>query len=51
MALTAKDADDWTYRGEGAVNLVLAYAGNSAEFVSFYFFFFKEKMLMPAELV
>ena len=52
MALTAKDADDWTYRGEGAVNLVLAYAGNSAEFVSFYsFFFLKEKMLMPAELV
>ncbi|XP_027149687.1 inositol-pentakisphosphate 2-kinase-like [Coffea eugenioides] len=33
VALTAKDADDWTYRGEGAVNLVLAYAGNSAEFV------------------
>ena len=35
MALTANDADDWTYRGKGAMNVVFAYAGNSPEFVSF----------------
>lgn len=37
MALTLKeeDAADWVYRGEGAVNLVLAYAGSSPSFVCF----------------
>ncbi|XP_014502609.1 inositol-pentakisphosphate 2-kinase [Vigna radiata var. radiata] len=35
MALTLKeeDAADWVYRGEGAVNLVLAYAGSSPSFI------------------
>ncbi|XP_057772004.1 inositol-pentakisphosphate 2-kinase-like isoform X2 [Salvia miltiorrhiza] len=31
--LQAKDAEEWTYRGEGAVNLVLAYCGSSPQFV------------------
>ncbi|GFP98397.1 inositol-pentakisphosphate 2-kinase [Phtheirospermum japonicum] len=31
--LQAKDAVEWTYRGEGAVNLVLAYRGSSPKFV------------------
>ncbi|XP_047957149.1 inositol-pentakisphosphate 2-kinase-like isoform X1 [Salvia hispanica] len=31
--LQAKDAEEWTYRGEGAVNLVLAYCGSSPHFV------------------
>ncbi|XP_042046753.1 inositol-pentakisphosphate 2-kinase-like isoform X2 [Salvia splendens] len=31
--LQAKDAEEWTYRGEGAVNLVLAYCGSSPNFV------------------
>ncbi|KAH6764991.1 Inositol-pentakisphosphate 2-kinase family protein [Perilla frutescens var. hirtella] len=31
--LQAKDAEEWIYRGEGAVNLVLAYCGNSPHFV------------------
>ncbi|XP_019083137.1 PREDICTED: inositol-pentakisphosphate 2-kinase [Camelina sativa] len=29
IVLEAKDAVDWSYRGEGAVNLVLAYTGSS----------------------
>ncbi|KAG8377825.1 hypothetical protein BUALT_Bualt08G0073900 [Buddleja alternifolia] len=33
MVLQAKDALEWSYRGEGAVNLVLAYCGNSPKFV------------------
>ncbi|KAL8490447.1 hypothetical protein ACS0TY_026083 [Phlomoides rotata] len=36
MALTilqAKDAEEWAYRGEGAVNLILAYCGSSPHFV------------------
>lgn len=35
MALTLKeeDAAHWVYRGEGAVNLVLAYAGSSPSFI------------------
>jgi len=41
MALTLKeeDAADWVYRGEGAVNLVLAYAGSSPSFVCSLFLF------------
>ncbi|KAI3464923.1 hypothetical protein Pfo_021586 [Paulownia fortunei] len=31
--LQAKDAVEWAYRGEGAVNLVLAYCGSSPDFV------------------
>ncbi|KAG6403204.1 hypothetical protein SASPL_135421 [Salvia splendens] len=31
--LQAKDAEEWTYRGEGAVNLVLAYCGSTPHFV------------------
>ncbi|KAL7155247.1 hypothetical protein ABFS83_03G062700 [Erythranthe nasuta] len=31
--LQAKDADEWAYRGEGAVNLVLSYCGSSPKFV------------------
>ncbi|XP_047946534.1 inositol-pentakisphosphate 2-kinase IPK1-like isoform X4 [Salvia hispanica] len=31
--LQGKDAEEWTYRGEGAVNLVLAYCGSSPHFV------------------
>ncbi|KAK2994143.1 hypothetical protein RJ640_020948 [Escallonia rubra] len=31
--LEAKDAADWTYRGEGAANIVLAYTGSSPRFV------------------
>ncbi|KAA8528670.1 hypothetical protein F0562_036025 [Nyssa sinensis] len=31
--LERKDAGDWIYRGEGAVNLVLAYIGSSPTFV------------------
>lgn len=41
LVLKAKDANEWTYRGEGAMNLVLAYAGNSPEFVSFEEFSFR----------
>ncbi|XP_023525627.1 inositol-pentakisphosphate 2-kinase-like isoform X1 [Cucurbita pepo subsp. pepo] len=32
IVLEQKDAADWTYRGEGAVNLVLAYTGSSPLF-------------------
>lgn len=34
VKLEKKDAADWVYRGEGAANLVLAYAGSSPLFVS-----------------
>ncbi|XP_038898785.1 inositol-pentakisphosphate 2-kinase-like isoform X1 [Benincasa hispida] len=33
IVLEQKDAADWTYRGEGAVNLVLAYTGSSPLFL------------------
>lgn len=33
MILETKDAGDWTYRGEGAANLVLAYTGSFPPFV------------------
>lgn len=33
MVLQAKDALEWAYKGEGAVNLVLAYCGKSPDFV------------------
>lgn len=33
VKLDLKDAADWVYRGEGAVNLVLAYTGTSPAFV------------------
>lgn len=33
MILQADDAVQWAYRGEGAVNLVLAYCGDSPDFV------------------
>ncbi|XP_059634622.1 inositol-pentakisphosphate 2-kinase-like [Cornus florida] len=33
VILEQKDAGDWTYRGEGAANLVLAYTGSSPTFV------------------
>ncbi|KAB1227745.1 Inositol-pentakisphosphate 2-kinase [Morella rubra] len=33
VVLEQKDAADWAYRGEGAVNLVLAYTGSSPSFV------------------
>ncbi|XP_056693308.1 inositol-pentakisphosphate 2-kinase isoform X2 [Spinacia oleracea] len=32
IILEEKDAGDWSYRGEGAVNLVLAYTGSSPTF-------------------
>lgn len=32
LMLEEKDASDWIYRGEGAVNLVLAYSGSSPAF-------------------
>lgn len=35
LILEEKDARDWTYRGEGAVNLVLAYSGSSPAFVCY----------------
>lgn len=38
--LQAKDAVEWAYRGEGAVNLVLAYCGSSPNFVCFISLFF-----------
>lgn len=38
--LKALDAEEWTYRGEGAVNLVLAYCGSSPHFVQFCFSYF-----------
>lgn len=37
--LTAKDAIEWSYRGEGAVNLVLSYSGDSPEFVCLQYLF------------
>ncbi|GAB2235543.1 hypothetical protein Droror1_Dr00025971 [Drosera rotundifolia] len=33
VMLEEKDAGDWSYRGEGAANLVLAYTGSSPAFV------------------
>ncbi|KAK4342499.1 hypothetical protein RND71_038315 [Anisodus tanguticus] len=33
VVLEEKDAEEWTYRGEGAVNLVLAYNGTRSDFV------------------
>ncbi|XP_065882022.1 inositol-pentakisphosphate 2-kinase-like [Euphorbia lathyris] len=33
VKLEQKDASDWVYRGEGAVNLVLAYSGSSPVFI------------------
>lgn len=33
VVLKAEDANEWSYRGEGAANLVLAYTGNSHHFV------------------
>lgn len=33
MVLQANDAGEWCYRGEGAVNLVLAYTGQHPDFV------------------
>ncbi|KAB1227748.1 Inositol-pentakisphosphate 2-kinase [Morella rubra] len=33
VVLAQKDSADWAYRGEGAVNLVLAYTGSSPSFV------------------
>lgn len=36
VVLEAKDAGDWTYRGEGAANLVLAYTGSSPSFVCLF---------------
>ncbi|KAL9663735.1 hypothetical protein QQ045_019126 [Rhodiola kirilowii] len=33
VVLGKKDASEWTYRGEGAVNLVLAYTGSSPAFI------------------
>lgn len=38
LTLTKEDAAHWVYRGEGAVNLVLAYSGSSPSYVSFFFF-------------
>lgn len=39
VVLDATHAGDWTYRGEGAANLVLAYSGSSPRFVCFLFTF------------
>ena len=36
LTLRGEDAAHWVYRGEGAVNLVLAYTGSSPSFVSSY---------------
>ncbi|KAL2901098.1 Inositol-pentakisphosphate 2-kinase [Bienertia sinuspersici] len=33
LFLEEKDACDWTYRGEGAVNIVLVYSGSSPDFI------------------
>lgn len=33
LVLEAKDAGDWIYKGEGAVNLVLSYTGTSPNFI------------------
>ncbi|CAK7346330.1 unnamed protein product [Dovyalis caffra] len=33
VKLEKKDAADWSYRGEGAANLVLAYTGSSTDFI------------------
>ena len=35
VKIEQKDASDWSYRGEGAANIVLAYTGSSPSFVSF----------------
>lgn len=37
IILEEKDAGDWSYRGEGAVNLVLAYTGSSPTFVWYFY--------------
>lgn len=39
VVLTDEDAIEWSYRGEGAVNLVLCYSGDSPEFVCHFLFF------------
>ncbi|KAJ0548763.1 putative inositol-pentakisphosphate 2-kinase [Helianthus annuus] len=33
LVVEAKDAADWIYRGEGGLNIVLAYAGSSPNFI------------------
>lgn len=33
MKLCEEDAEDWSYRGEGAANIVLAYDGEKPSFV------------------
>ncbi|KAG9148974.1 hypothetical protein Leryth_010585 [Lithospermum erythrorhizon] len=33
VVLRAQDASEWSYRGEGAVNLVLSYSGDSPDFI------------------
>ncbi|MFS7962660.1 putative inositol-pentakisphosphate 2-kinase [Helianthus anomalus] len=33
LVVEAKDAADWIYRGEGGLNIVLAYAGSSPKFI------------------
>lgn len=33
LILEAKDANEWTYRGEGSENLILSYTGSSPCFV------------------
>lgn len=47
IGLEPKDAVDWSYRGEGAVNLVLAYTGSSPSFVSLFIVFLHFNILNP----
>ena len=46
VKLERMDAADWSYRGEGAANIVLAYAGSSPAFVSSVTI--REKMLIKS---
>lgn len=39
MKLCEEDVEDWFYRGEGVVNIVLVYDGEKFLFVRVFFFF------------
>lgn len=51
LTLTEEDAAHWVYKGEGAVNLVLAYTGSSPSYVRPFFFFFGPDWMQKLNLL